>query len=317
MRVAVEEPKLEKLTEARDDADADEPLHVELLLDGRRVRAADTVDPLHHEGLRPAEVLTHPRDLHVGVSLEVGIELLDVAHLLSVVELLKELLPKLVDDELGVAAEAVDGEPVEVPGEPPENVEVAVDEGLHAGAPHLDGDVLPCVPELCFVDLPEACSGDGRLADAAEDLRQGPPEVRLHDRERLRVGEGGHVVLQDAELFHEVLADDVGAVREHLARLDEGRAEVGKRLPQLRRADPDLRLIVLKGPELVEKEASEEGAERGGDVCDARRTLEVVARPLDGVSSDRVRRVAGCQHAHPLLLLEWPQCLVCPHCVGH
>mmetsp|Transcript_5496 Transcript_5496/g.18589 ORF Transcript_5496/g.18589 Transcript_5496/m.18589 type:complete len:270 (+) Transcript_5496:228-1037(+) len=223
VRVPVEKAELQQLPQAGAHPHRDEVVHVDARLDDALgVRATDPVDPLHDQQAGPAVLAVHLGDLHRLVSLEVLVERADVARLLQVVQLLQELLPKLVHDELGVAAELPQRPGVDEAAEPAEQEQVAVDDRLDARAQHLDGHVLARGNQAAAVDLPQGGGRDGFLRDLTEDLLQGATQRLLHDVKGRLVGERRHVVLQHAQLVHVVLADDVRAVGQHLPRLDEG-----------------------------------------------------------------------------------------------
>jgi len=69
--------RLQQLAQPGHDAAADELREVQAgRADAGRVRAAQAVDPLHHQDARPAQVRPHPRDLHRRVVRKVATEIL-------------------------------------------------------------------------------------------------------------------------------------------------------------------------------------------------------------------------------------------------
>ena len=274
MRVPVEEAKLQELPQPRNHSAANKGVDVDARRDdGGRVGAAHPVDPLHRQHSLPAEIVAHPRDLDRGVALEVAAEVARVAGLERVVELLEQLLAKLVDDELGVAAQAAEGQGGHQPRDRPEDDEIGQDEGLDARALHLDRDVGAVVPEDGPVHLPQRRRRDRVFRDRLERRPQGPPELGFYDRERLVVGKRGHVVLKGAELVHVVLADDVGAGGEDLAGLYERGPQGDERAAELGGAGADdgggrrggLRAVAGEGRgRLGVRHGVARGRERGG-----------------------------------------------------
>ena len=86
VRIPVEQPKLQKLPQPRDNAAADERVDVDARRDdGCRVGAAHPVNPLHRQHPLPTEIIAHPGDLDRGVAFEVAAEVLGVAGLQGVV----------------------------------------------------------------------------------------------------------------------------------------------------------------------------------------------------------------------------------------
>lgn len=240
VRVSVEQAKFEQLPQPGDDAAADKRVDVYPGRDdGGRVGAAHPVDPLHREHSLAAQVVAHPRDLDRGIPLEVAAEVTRVARLQGVVELLQQLLAKLVDDQLGVAAEPAQRERRDEPRERPEDDEVREHQRLDPGALHLDGHVGAVVAQHRAVHLPQGRRRDRALRDRLERGAQRAAELGLDDRKRLVVREGRHVVLQRAQLVHVVLPHDVGAGGQDLAGLDEGGTEGDERAAELRSASPD------------------------------------------------------------------------------
>mmetsp|Transcript_29814 Transcript_29814/g.88288 ORF Transcript_29814/g.88288 Transcript_29814/m.88288 type:complete len:233 (-) Transcript_29814:923-1621(-) len=193
--VSVEETELEQLPQARHHATLDERRPVEVFDDGLRVGTADAVDPLHDKHLGSTQVAAYPRDLDRRVARKVGPELLDVARLERVVELLEDFLAKLVHNEFCVAAQRLARPWVEKRRERAEHVKVAQDGRLDVGALHLDRDRLAGVAQHGLVDLPQRRRRDGPLADAGKHRLNGTTDLLPHHRERLLVWEARHVVL--------------------------------------------------------------------------------------------------------------------------
>jgi hypothetical protein len=72
-RPTARRPHLEQLPQPRNHATLDELVHVDAAAaDGVGRRAADAVDPLHHQHARPAQVGPDPGDLDAGVVAAVG-----------------------------------------------------------------------------------------------------------------------------------------------------------------------------------------------------------------------------------------------------
>jgi hypothetical protein len=105
-----------------------------------------------------------------------------------------------------------------------EGVYILSERLLDPGAEHLDRHFLAGVGEPRAVDLRDGGGRDG-FAEIREEVIDPHVELALHGPLRGCGGKRGQLVLQDAELHGEVVADDVGAGRQDLSELDVGRAE--------------------------------------------------------------------------------------------
>ena len=96
---------------------------------------------------------------------------------------------------------------------------------------HLDDDPAP-VGQRRAVDLPDRRGRDRRLLEVEVELLERELELFLDDSAGLLERERRHRVLERLQLEDDVRRDDVGARREELAELDEGRAELVEHLAQ-------------------------------------------------------------------------------------
>jgi hypothetical protein len=113
-----------------------------------------------------------------------------------------------------------------------EEPEVGLDLLRRARSLHFDGDGVP-VREDGAVDLADRRGGERRPVELDEEALDRLPELFLDHTLDVFVGEGTHVVLQAAELGDDVRREDVGAHREQLAELDEGRAQLVEELAEV------------------------------------------------------------------------------------
>src|SRR5206468_2108775 len=120
-------------------------------------------------------------------------------------------------------------------------------------------------------------------------------KVFLDDALDLVVREGTHVVLEAAELGDDVRGQDVGAHREQLAELDEGRTELVEQLAEVlpalrRRALEKFRPVPAARDQVGQLVALEEVAEAvpDGDLGDLRQPAEVA------LLGRRLRDTAKC-----------------------
>ena len=231
MRVAVEQPEVQELPQPALDAVLQKYAPRLLALKRPGGGAPHAGLPVHDQDAPGAQVLVHPRDLHARVVRKVPPEVAQVEGFLFEVELLEELLCELVHEKRRGASEVLARERVEQPlrGRA-EDEQVEDDLGPRPGPEHLHRHLRAGVPERRAVHLAYARRGDGLRRDAGKNLLRRPPRVLAHDLERLRGRKRRDAVLQSRELLHQVLVDQVRAVREVLPELHEQRAEARERL---------------------------------------------------------------------------------------
>ena len=120
-------------------------------------------------------------------------------------------------DQAGLGAQAEGGQPIE-------QVDVAAEGMLDAGAQHLDRHFL-AGNRGGEMDLGDRGGGDGVDVEAGKKLGQRLFELGLDDRHRLFAGEGGQAVLQLGQILGDLLAHQIRAGGERLPELDEGRSQ--------------------------------------------------------------------------------------------
>jgi hypothetical protein len=84
-----------------------------------------------------------------------------------------------------------------------------------------------------FVDLADRRGGDRDRVELGEKAFDRLAELLLDHALDVLVREGADVVLQAAELGDDVRREDVGAHREELPELDEGRAQLVEELAEV------------------------------------------------------------------------------------
>ena len=116
-------------------------------------------------------------------------------------------------------------------GHPVEEVEVALEGQLDGRPQHLDRD-LAAVGGDGEMDLGDRGGGDRRVVEAGEQRVDRLAELGLDGAPRLGAGEGRQVVLQLRQVGGDLFAQKIGAGRQRLAELDEGRAHLLQRRRQ-------------------------------------------------------------------------------------
>ncbi len=121
--------------------------------------------------------------------------------------------------------------PLDQPGQPAEQVEVA---GKGAGDPwaqHLDRDLAP-VAGHGKMDLRDRGRGDRGVVERREETVERPGEFGLDQTARLIPGERRQAILQAREILGDLVAQQIGAGRQDLSELDEARPHLGQRRGQ-------------------------------------------------------------------------------------
>ena len=220
----------EGLLEDQPDPVLGHPLEVEPALLEVGVVERHPVDELFAEDLARGELLVDGRHVNVGVAYEVRREAAHVIGLDLEVDLLGERLLELVDQADGVVAAQLRDPLLGLVGEPAQDREVGLDHLVEVGALDLEHHLAP-VLEGRAVDLRDRGRGQGLVVELAEHLVHGAAELVLDELADPLAAEGLDLVLQLAQLGHELERDQVGAGRHDLAQLHEGRAEVLQREP--------------------------------------------------------------------------------------
>jgi len=155
-----------------------------------------------------------------------------VARLEPVVELGAELPRELVDEPARVdeveRADALLHEPRRLVHER----DVGLDLPRGARPLHLHRD-RPPVRERRAVHLADRRGRDRLLVEVEEEACDRVAELGFDHLRRVGIRERAHVVLERAQLGDDVGRDDVGARREQLPELHEGRAELLEHLPEM------------------------------------------------------------------------------------
>ena len=233
MGISVEESKVEELTQPALDAVLEENAQRGVVLERALRGAPRSLLPVHHENPWGRQMAVDARDVHRGIIGEIALEISQVVRLLDEIELLQELLGELVDEQGGGASDVL-AAPV-------------VEDALRGGSqdPQVQDDLRPrprpedlhrhlrAVHQRRLVHLPDGSRRDGLRRDHLEHLGDGPPEVLLHDLERLGGWKRRHAILQLGQLLHHLLLHEVRAVRQVLAELDEQGSEGRERVLEL------------------------------------------------------------------------------------
>ena len=116
-------------------------------------------------------------------------------------------------------------------GHPVEEVEVALEGELDARPQHLDRD-LAAVGGDGEMHLGDRGGGDRRVVEAGEQRVDRLAELGLDDAPGLGAGESRQMVLQLRQVGRDLFAQKIGAGRQGLAELDEGRTHLLQRRRQ-------------------------------------------------------------------------------------
>ena len=233
MRVAVEEAVPEDHRHPRlGDPVGDLAPLLERRRDQVDVGELDPVDPLERQHARPRVLPVDLRHVDVRVAGEVAVEVLRVARLLPVVELLPDRARELVH-ELARVDEVERADPLaREPRRLVEEAEVGFDLLRRARPLHLDRDPAP-VRQGRAVHLADRRGRDRRRLEVEEQPLERVPELLLDHPLGLLERERPHVVLQPAQLDDDVGRHDVGPGREELPELHERRPELVEHLAQV------------------------------------------------------------------------------------
>jgi hypothetical protein len=198
---------------------------------GGQPRAEDAL--LHHHGPaeEPVDDAGHGHVLPLAGDER---EARGVARLLAQVDLAREARAQLLHDLGGAVALERRGEGGEHAHHQRQHAHVALHLELHPGPQDLHHH-LAAVEGARRVHLGHARRGQGLGVEAREERRGGLPEGRLDLRHRRLHGEGPHRVLQAREGLEVVGREEVGAQRQVLPGLHEGRAQLLQQLGEAQR----------------------------------------------------------------------------------
>ena len=173
--------------------------------------------------------------------LVVMIELVEVARLHEEVRFLAERLPQLLDHVADIDELIGLDKTRDMPCERAHDVDVLRHDLLGAGTLHLDGNVLPR-DETRAVHLRERGASERVGIDGIEQIAELLAVFRLEAVEHHRIRHRIDLGAQTTQLIAETLRQDLRAVGEDLAHLDEHGAQLLKQAAQLDRRDvvPDL-----------------------------------------------------------------------------
>ena len=232
VHVGVEEAVAKDLREEDRDAVARQLLDVDAGV-AQPAQLADrhAVHALHHDHAGGAVIPHHLRDHHQPQAVHVAAQLGGVGGLAHQVELVVQ-----VDVELGhhfarLQALAVGEQALDPDRQRVQQRQVVVDHRHHAGPQHLDRDLAAGLQRR-EVHLRDRGAGHRLGLEAGEDLLDRPAERRLDQGASLRRRERRHPVLQLGEFVGDVLGQQVATGRQHLAELDEDRAQMLQRHAQ-------------------------------------------------------------------------------------
>ena len=211
---------------------------------------------------------------------EVPVQLLRVAALEPVVQLLADRAGELVHD-LAHVDEVERPDPLLDDSRGlVEEAEVGFDPLRRAGALHLDRDSVS-VRKNRAMDLADRCCCEWLGVELEEETLDRQAELLLDDTFDVLVRERAHVVLEASELRDDVRRQDVRPHREQLAELDEGRAqlveELAEALASLRGRSLEDLPVSAPREKVGQLVALEEVAEAvpDGDLGDLRQPAEV------------------------------------------
>src|SRR6185503_4649941 len=197
---------------------------------GVEVPKLHALEELQREHARARVAPEDARNSHMRMPGEVAVELLGVARLHAVIELLADRARELVHERGGVdeleRLDAVADEARRLVHQ----LEVGLDLPRRVRSLHLHRDAAP-IGQRGPVNLADGRCRDGRFLEVEKELLDGQLELLLNDAFDLGVRDGRDVVLERLELEDDVGRDDVRARREKLAELDEGRPELVEHLP--------------------------------------------------------------------------------------
>ena len=245
---------------------------------------------------------------------ETVVEGLRVAGLEAVVELLADRARELVD-ELARVDELERPDPLpDQAGRLVEQRKVALDLLRRVRPLHLDGHAA-AVRKRGAVDLADRRRGYRGRVEVGEELLDAQLELLADDTLDVVVGDRTDVVLELLQLEHDVGRDDVGAGREQLAELDEGRAELVEHLTQVPAAlggAGHFRVqLRAAGEEVGQAMGLEEVAEAVpdrdlGDLGDPAKVLPPAGRARHGFSVTRAQGLPDAPRAGSAVSLAAP-----------
>ena len=203
-----------------------------VVVDEVDVGELDPVDPFERQHPGPRVLPVDLRHADVRVAREMAVEVLRVARLLPVVELLADRARELVHELAGVD-EVERADPLaREPRRLVEQAEVGLDLPRRARPLHLDRDAAP-VRQGRAMHLADRRGRDRRGLEVEEQPLERVAELLLDHALGLLERERPHVVLQPAQLDDDVGRHDVGPRREELPELDERRPELVEHLAQV------------------------------------------------------------------------------------
>ncbi len=190
-----------------------------------------------------------------------------------------------------------------------EGVDVLAERALYARAQHLDRHRLAGAAQPRLVDLGDRGGGDG-FAQLVEHLVDGAAQLVRDAAARGFQRKGRQLVLKDAQLARQIVADDVGPCGKHLPELDIGRAQRRQRAQRRRHAGIAAIAQPLERPgqkahraahqrrrvHRIEKEPHRAGAlERGAGADEAQYVVRAAhALRSSSPNAGRRRRRSGC-----------------------
>src|SRR5215210_2355983 len=182
---------------------------------------------------------------------------LGVGSLLDEIELRAQVRRELVDERVELQQAGSLGASLGHLRRRTEHAQVQLDLLEHPWTAHLDDD-LATVREQRRMDLRDGRGRQRLLVDVREHAGA---DVALDDRAKLRERHGSDVVDEPAELLEVDVGKQVGAGGEDLAELDERRAELLERLPELAR--PLGRRLGRRSVSDLAQDADDVGTARG------------------------------------------------------
>ncbi len=151
--------------------------------------------------------------------------MLRIGRLDGVVELVAQREFELTEPSLDIVNLTPLGPLSRLPGQIPQDVEIALGDVEGVRPLHLDDDG-GAVGKLGGVDLTDRGRRDGLCRKRSKKLVRRSAELCFHDFRHVVVGHGRRIVLELRELLDIIRGQDVGPSTEHLPELDERGAEI-------------------------------------------------------------------------------------------
>lgn len=227
--IGVEIAEFEQLLQPRRDAGADQGGGIEVVsFQFQSVLQLDAVDPAGGEHAPAGELPLHLWHRHGWIGGEQISEALGVVGLAAVVDLLEQAAAEFIDDVAEAEAQVQRQEGGRQHAKAADDHQVAAQLIGEIRALHLHGHPVP-VRQFGLINLAQAGGGHRVGRKRGEQLVGRSSQLLLDQGQRHRMGEGGQVVLQLAQLIEPVAPHQVGPGGEGLPHFDEAGTKRGER----------------------------------------------------------------------------------------